>query len=251
MKDFNLQEALYGTNGTDSQELPSGGEATVKEMTGHEQRNFMNRTKLNNGMAVQELLASCIDTFKGEPMSEDKMERVKTIQNMLSGDRAALMFAIRRFSLGDSFEFATECPECNAKGQWEVDLSDKKSFPVTPYKNGDNRAVEYTSGVREGLKVQFTLLDGNAELAVLRKRNTADLLTDLELRSPKAWDGKAWVPINLNKVPDTLISEMRKAVRDNEGGISTTVKVMCDNCAQEVTFDLLQVPDFMIPSVTS
>lgn len=249
--ELNLNELLYGSNGTDEIELPSGGKATVKEMTGHEQRSFVNRAKLTNGTAVQELIANCCDTFKGQPLPEDPQERTKFIQNMLAGDRQALVFAIRRFSLGSNFQFNTECPECRAKSDWEVDLSNKEEFGCHPYPHGEERKVEYTSKIVENLRIRFTLLDGNAEMVIMRKRNDIDLLTDLELRVPEAWDGEKWVRIQLNKMRDALISEMRRTVKGLEGYVDTKTKVTCPACSQEVEFDLLQVPDFMIPSLTS
>lgn len=248
---MSIQELLYATPTSNEVDLPSGGKATVREMTGHDQRAFINKAKLMSGVAVQELLANCTLSVKDSPLPEDKPERIKFIQNMLSGDRATLLFSIRIFSLGNDFTFTGECPSCKERGQWEVDLSDKHSFPITHYPAGEQRIMEYESKVRPGLKFQYTQMDGTAEMSMLRKRSTADLLTDLELRNPKVWDGKTYVAVRLNDIQNSLIDEMRAVIRQGEGQIDSTVKIACQKCGEESQFDLLQVPDFMTPNVIS
>lgn len=251
--DFNLQSALYSLDDSDLVALPTGVSASIREMTGNEQRNFMNRTKQLNGTAIQELLGACTETYADQPVSTDPVVRTKFFLDMMSGDRYTLVFHIRRHSLGDEFRFGAKCPnpECRHEASWEVDLSVKEDFPLKPYMYGALKVIEYNSTCREGLKVQYTHMDGNAEMVMLRKRNTANSLTDLELRNPQAWDGKRWVPISLNRIPDKLITELRQEIKKTEGGIRTTVDVICEKCENEVSFDLLQQQDFMIPSATS
>lgn len=136
---------------------------------------------------------------------------------------------------------------------WEVDLSDPEDFPIKRYPNGTMKVLEYESKIRPGIKIRYTCLDGHAELTLFRKRASITSLTDLELRLPHAFDTKTsmWVPVILQKLPEVLIKEMRDQIRDNEGSIRTTVDIECKNCGQQVTFDLLTVPDFMFPNMTS
>jgi hypothetical protein len=250
-----LNDLLYTLSDNDVVLLPSGKTAQVREMTGHEQRNFMNRAKLSNGTAIQELLAACTVSINDELLPTPMNGKVDVITGLLSVDRRALLFGIRRHSLGDTFMFSTQCPRCGDKGTWEVDVSDKLAFPITPCPNGDNRDFTYDSTVKLGVTIKFKFLDGAAEMAVLRKREAMDLLTDLEFRYPQVrgmkGDQDTWVPVVLNKVPDSIISELRRHVREQEGDIRTMVKVICAKCQSEVEFDLLQLPDFMTPSVIS
>jgi hypothetical protein len=224
-------------------------------MTGHEQRNFMNRAKLTNGSAIQELLSACTVSVDGNEGPGEPKARNEWVLDMLSADRRALMFGIRRHSLGNEFMFTTQCPSCRTKETWEVNLGDKSAFPVTPCPHGDAKEFLYESKIRKGLIFKLHLLDGNAEMSILRKRDEADMLTDLEMRKPKVEvaDGEqtSWVPVALSKLPDSLIAEMRREVKAAEGDIRSTVKVICKTCQSEVEFDLLQIPDFMTPSVIS
>lgn len=250
-----LNDLLYGLQDSDTVTLPSGKIATIKEMTGAEQRSLMNPTKLNNGTAVQDLMGACVETLDGEPLPELKDDRTKLILNLLAVDRKCLVFNIRRHSLGHEFMFSTKCPTCATKGEWEVDLSNKEQFPVRPCPYGDQRTYQYESKNRPGLTIQFSLLTGNEEMAALRRKATIDTLTDLEMRKPTALkivDSKeTWIPISLQRLPDSLISEMRKIVRTVEGDVETRVIVTCQNCSDVVRFDLMEQQDFMIPSATS
>lgn len=248
---MSIHNLLYSQQEACEVTLPTGGTATVKEMTGHEQRAFANKTKVFNGMAIQELLANCTESVNEQSLSAmEPADRIKFVQNLLAGDRAALLFGIRIHSLGNEFRFRTQCPSCKSEGNWEVDLSDKTQFPVTPYKLGTQQVIEYDSKVSPGLKIQFKHLDGNSELLALKRRNTADLLTDLELRQIKAHNGTAFELVKLDKVSNRLIDEMRKVIREHEGTIDSTVKVSCEHCSEEVQFVLLELQDFMIPNVT-
>jgi hypothetical protein len=251
-KTMSLNDLLYGAPGTGTVALPTGGVATVVEMTGKEQRNFMNRGKVANGTAIQDLLGACVDTFKGEALPTDEKERSKFILDMLSGDRAALLFGIRRASFGDTFMFKTRCPFCEAEDEWEVDLSDAEAFKVTPYPLGTQKTVTYESEVRPGLNITVNLLDGHAEMKVLKNQVTADILSDLEARQPRAKDPdrEQLVRIDVNRLSDKLITEMRRKLREFEGSIDTTVHATCKTCGKDVSFDLLQLQDFTIPSMT-
>ena len=248
-----IQALLYGLGETRLVTLPSGKTATVREMTGKEQRSFSDRTKLMNGSAINELLSACTDTINEESLPADPAERLRIINNLLSGDRECLLFNIRLESLGKDFTFASKCPNCGKKGEWEVDLSDAEAFPVTPYPMGDERILEYDSEVRRGLKIRCTLMDGNAENKAIKKRNTADTLTDLEMRVPQVFNPttNSYMPIVLNRVGDAVLAELRKKVEAAEGFQDSKVSVTCVECGQQAEFDLIRQPDFLIPSVIS
>lgn len=238
--------ALYGNRAPVDVDLPSGKHATVREMTGADQRSFMNRSKLMNGSALQELIANCTETVAGEPLPSDDNKRLQFILDMLSGDRMTLVFQIRRHSIGDSFEFATECPQCRTRNDWEVDLSDPEAFKLRPYPNGDSRIIMIDV---LGTKMRFKPLDGNDEMRILRMRQTADSLTDLSLRSIHVNVNETWVPLELNKLQEKYLNEIRKQVRINEGELDTSVKLSCPNCASQVSFNLIEQPNFITPNM--
>jgi hypothetical protein len=249
-----ILDLLYSLGEAEIVTLPSGKVAMVREMTGAEQRNFSDRNKISNGSAIAELLAACTTSIDGVDLPTDKTARDLMMNGLLSGDRAALTFHIRKKSIGDTFKFKTECPEpdCHKETFFEVDLNEPE-FNVTMYPCGDQRVIEYDSAINPAMKFRFTQLDGNAELKAIKNRNKASILTDLELRMPQIWDAdnKTWTNVVVAKLTDKFITEMRDEIRKKEGFIDTTITVTCTQCSNEVKFDLLHLQDFMIPSVTS
>ncbi len=242
-----LQDLLYASSEPQLVELPSGAIATVLEMTGADQRNFSDRTKIANGQAINELLERCVDTVDGEKPTKEQL------LDMLSGDRKALMFNIRKFSIGDEFLFKSKCPACGEASDWELTLSESE-FPVRPYKiPGGAKTVEAPSKILPGLTWKFQMLDGHAELKAIRLRNKATSMSDLDLRQIQASPepGAPYSPVNLDKLSDKLIAELRATVKEYEGDLDDEVRLTCPKCAGEVTFHLMGVQDFLIPGATS
>lgn len=249
MEDLDINKLLYDVSKGQSVTLPTGSVATIREMTGHDQRKFLNKTNLNNGSAINDLLAACTETIDELALSDEPKVRNTQVLDLLSGDRQALLFSIRRYSLGDEFSFTMDCPNCSKRETWEVNLKDE-AFETTPYPLGKQKVLEYKSEVRPGLEIKVKMLDGHCEMASLRKANTMDLLVDLEVRLPQVKDAKGnWTGIKLNLVPDKIISELRARLKKFEGTVDSTVTVVCKNCSEPARFELLQVPDFMIPNV--
>lgn len=240
-----LMDLLYSSADPQTVTLPSGKTASILEMTGADQRNFGDRAKVANGAAINELLERCVDNIDGEKPNRE------TLLNLLSGDRKTLMFNIRRYSLGNEFTFKSKCPNCSEMAEWEVPLVDQ-DFPVRPYKLGDAHSVEAESKLKPGLTWKFQMLDGHAELKAVKLRNKATTMSDLDLRQvqAKVGDGQ-YSPVNLDKLGDKMVADLRAVIKEHEGEIDDTVHLTCDKCAAETVFNLMGVTDFLIPGATS
>jgi hypothetical protein len=240
-----LMSLLYDTGDPQVITLPSGKTATILEMTGLDQRNFSDRAKVSNGTALNELLERCVDSIDGEKPTKEYL------LDMLSGDRKTLMFNIRRYSLGNDFTFSSKCPNCGEPADWEVPLLDS-DFPIKNYKVTDSKSVEAPSKLRPGLVWKFQMLDGHAELKAIKLRNKATAMSDLDLRQiqAKVEDGQ-YSPVALDKLGDKLITELRGIIKDHEGEIDDHVSLTCAKCQVEAGFNLMGVPDFLIPGATS
>lgn len=248
-----ILEALYTLGEAQEFPLPSGRKATVREMTGLEQRAFSNKAKMSTGESIQELLMACVVTLDGEMLPSNKQAREQAITDMLSGDREALTFYIRKVSLGDSFTFKAKCPAqgCNHAGEYEVDLANP-DFTLTPYLHGTEKVITFNSQLLPDTQFRYTHLDGHSELHLIRNRNKFNATSDLEARRIKTYDAAndKWLDVDVARLPDRIIKEIRAHVRSTEGSLDTKVVVTCAACAQELTFNLLMLPDFMIPSGT-
>lgn len=225
--------------------LPSGREATVTEMTGLDQRALNDRGKMANGSAVNEVLLRCVSSVDGVKPDE------ADILSLPSADRKTLLFHIRKYSLGDTFEFKSKCPspDCGQESEWEVNLNEQE-FPITPYKSKD-KTIEVDSKLIPGLRWKFSILDGYGEMrAVKIPRNKLCSFTDLELRNIQCQvNEEVWTLVNLDKAKSGILKELRDIISEWEGDLDDTVTLTCPKCGAEVKFQLILQPSFMIPGM--
>jgi len=74
---------------TEKVTLPSGIEATIREMTATEEGFLASQKMLKSGEAFEKILRNCV------------VEKDLDLDNLLVGDRYYLMLAIRRLTYGD------------------------------------------------------------------------------------------------------------------------------------------------------
>jgi hypothetical protein len=243
-----IMDLLYGADDEPrTVTLPSGKVACIAEMTGLDQRAMNDRTKMNNGSAINEVLARCVVSIDGVKPSETG------ILGLLSGDRRTLMFFIRRYSLGKDYSFKAKCPnpDCGELNDWEV-LLDELSFPIRPYKSVDS-IITVESQAYPGLSWKFSLLDGVAEMKTVKlTRNSLSTVTDLELRNVQcSLHGGEWVVLNINKAKTGMLQELREIISEYEGDVDTKVSLTCPKCGYEYQFDLMSQVTFLIPGIPS
>lgn len=250
-------ELLYQRGEDTTITLPSRISAQVREMTGVEQKLLSNRTQMMNGSAINQVLAACTVSIGDVDLSlVPKEEAVKVVTGLLAPDRQALLFNIRKTSLGNNFRFKSKCPECGDHNDWEVNLTEHE-FPVKHFNfqklegGADNRAFcIFNSTIIPGLQFKANYITGHDEMRAAKNRATLHSLSDLELRDVRASDdGEKWVPVVISKLNDKVLADLRDQIRDFEGAQDDEVTIACPSCGAEVAFNLLALPDFMLPSM--
>jgi endogenous inhibitor of DNA gyrase (YacG/DUF329 family) len=252
-------ELLYQQDDDTLVVLPSGLEATIKEMTGFDQKLLTGRGQVT-GDSINKVLASCTVSIGDVQLSSLKEEEAQQVmKGLLSADRQTLLFQIRRISLSDCFLFKTKCPECGVVGEWEVKLSEQ-DFPVKPFQfqknedGTDNKKFHvWESKLRSGLKFKANFISGEEEMKAARNKTKLHSLSDLEMRDLRVFDEatQQWLAMVPARLSDKIIAEIRETMKEVEGNQDDSVEVTCTNCGQEAQFNLLSLPDFMLPSVRS
>ena len=132
---------------------PMHGKETVqiRAMTAREEDILTSRALIKNGTVISELLKSCIVEEGWDPMS------------MLTGDRNALMTALRITGYGSEYRVEVNCPSCGERSKQDFDLAQLpvKRLEVEPVAIGSN-LFEVDLPVTKK-KARFRFLDGNAE----------------------------------------------------------------------------------------
>lgn len=148
----------------DSVPLPSSGKVypsdsplhkrttiDIRAMTAREEDILTSRALIKNGTVITELLKSCI------------VDKTIDVRKMLSGDRNAIMVALRITGYGAEYRVEVECPSCSEKGQQEFNLGTLpvKRLSIEPVREGEN-LFELQLPVSKST-VQFRFLTGADE----------------------------------------------------------------------------------------
>jgi hypothetical protein len=200
----------------------------IKSMTAKEEDILTSRALIKNGTVITRLLQSCIT---------DKQVNVK---NMLSGDRNALMVAIRITGYGSSYDSQIECPTCGETQEHQFHLSELpikelKLNPVTPGTNEFSILLPKTMAT-----VHFKFLTGADEeelTTISNRKKKAKLLVDNTVTTRLQ---HSILSIN-GRTDRTLISKfstnmpaidslfLREYIDQHEPGIDMSSEITCTN----------------------
>ncbi len=257
------EESLRGTPGMQTQELdfeipvetvplPSRGLAysvdhplhacetiDIKAMTAREEDILTSRALIKKGTVITELIRSCLVNKQIDPNS------------LLSGDRNALMVAIRITGYGVDYKTEVECPSCSTKDQHEFNLAELpiNSLGADPTELGTN-SFEFTLPMTKK-NVQFKFLTGKDEQEIIissERRKKSGIMSDNLVTNKLQYslvmvDGKTErSSINhfIRHMPARDSLALRRHMDKVEPGIDMKGWVDCPHCAEssEVNFPL-------------
>lgn len=104
-------------------------EVEIKGMTTQEEDILMSRALIKKGTVITELIRSCL------------MDPGIQVNDLLSGDRNALMVAVRITGYGPEYTPQVQCPSCELKQEYSIDLSalEIKPLDIEPISPGVNQ----------------------------------------------------------------------------------------------------------------
>ncbi len=159
--------------------LPSGGrvypvetglhnvdKVEIRAMTAKEEVILTSRALIKKGTVITELIKSCL------------IDKRLDVDDMISGDRNALMTSIRITGYGSDYTAQCDCPACGETGKGEFSLLElpMKELQIDPVVEGAN-LFEFTLPVTNK-KVHFKFLTGKDE---------NEIQTILERRKKQGW----------------------------------------------------------------
>ena len=214
-------------------ESPLHGASTleISAMTAKDEDILTSRALIKKGTVITHLLKSCLIDKSIEPGM------------MLSGDRNAVMVALRVTGYGPEYRVEVDCPECGERSKQEFDLTDLpiKGLNLQPVSPGAN-VFEFTLPVTK-FPVRFKYLTGDDE---------QEMMTTAERRKKKGFTQETGVTSRLSacivevngikeKIKiDKFIRNMpardslalRKHLDDNEPGIDMKAWMDCPHCSE-------------------
>ena len=99
-------------------------EVCVKEISGHEE-DLLASKAIPEARKLGELIANCVTRLG--PLT-DRGQIAMAVKELLVGDRAFLLFAIRRVTVGDNYPFRARCPSCEKEHLYNIDSAHLISY---------------------------------------------------------------------------------------------------------------------------
>jgi len=203
----------------------------VRAMTAREEDILTSRALIKKGTVITELIKSCL------------IDKRIDVSSMISGDRNALMVALRITGYGSEYNAEVECPECSEKSKQAFNLSDLsiKPLEIQPVEVGAN-LFEFQLPVTKKT-VCFKFLTGTDEEEIMltqeRKKKTGavadNLITTRMQYSIQAIEGKtdkALISSFIRSMPARDSLTLRNFIDKNEPGIDMKAYMDCPSCSE-------------------
>lgn len=240
----------------------------LSEMVGEDEDLLVDTTRAPGGKGtlaksgprrVTEILSRCTVAVGLDTRPEGKTRFhlpdffTKTWEKAFSSDRSFAMIRLRQLSLGSEYTFSESCPKCNKEiKRITLDLKELevKSFSLE-HASLDSRVTDLP---KTGHKVEWRFLTGKDEtvLEELARTHKADFLSVVAAQRIVQVDG---APVNkmdfVRRLPAGDRNCLRESYDESEGGIETSIEIVCDNCEAEFSrkISVMGKTDFFFPSV--
>ena len=214
-------------------ESPMHGKESVsiRAMTAREEDILTSKALIKKGTVISELLRSCVVDNGFEP------------DVMLTGDRNALMVALRVTGYGVEYKVEVDCPACGTRSKQEFNLAELplKRLSINPVVEGSN-LFETTLPVTKK-KIEFKFLTGKEEkeISQLQERRkkqgqkTDNLVTTRLTYSIASIDGitdRNKIQFFIRNMPAKDSLFLRRFIDKHEPGIEMKSWMDCPNCLE-------------------
>jgi hypothetical protein len=226
--------------------LHNASQIEYRSMTAKDEDILMSRALLKKGTVITELLKNCITTPGVD------------VLNLLSGDRNALMIAVRVSGYGQDYAPTFTCPKCEAKNELHIDLAELpiKPLQIEPEIPGTN---QFPFKLPSGKTVRFRFLTGREEEDILaqaemrkKKGLTHDNLVtsrlmacilDVDGNNSRAYVSKF---VQYMAAKDSL--SLREYMDTHEPGVNMNIDFTCESCGHYEEVSLPFGPTFFWPN---
>lgn len=204
-------------------------EVEYRSMTTREEDILTSVALIKKGTVINELIKSCL------------IKKDIDVTSLLSGDRNALMLAIRASGYGAIYRPSITCPSCETKQELVVNLGDLpiKHLEIQPVVQGEN-LFQFQLPVSKNT-VTFKFLTGQDEEEIIAQANMkkkkgiqlSNMITSRLMSSIVAINGnrdRNLVADHVSKMSALDSSELRSYIDENEPGVDMAVDFVCSNC---------------------
>jgi hypothetical protein len=241
---------------------PSGLKGEVRGFKAKEANFLADKAKVKSGKAFDEVLSNCwLTTTDPGPYAAPNGSPLDWGKVLLC-DRFFTLLKIREATYGDGYAFTVQCEDrqlCGERIDWELNLTDLPcdALPQASREKiaaGDN---EFTAvlehGEYAGREVVYRLQTGAGEkrsLQILQGQTTRLVVAALASRIVSVQgveDKKGELAKFLDdlEMPDLMM--LIETFDEQDGGVETTIDVVCQACGLQQEVELPLGRDFYLP----
>lgn len=220
----------------------------IKAMTAREEDILSSKSLIQEGKAIDELIKSCV------------VDKSIDIDELITGDKNALMIAIRITGYGAEYGVNSTCVNCETLNELKVDLSGLpiNSLEIKPDQDGVNQ-FKFTLPVSKKV-VTFKFLNSKdvTEIEKIEKFQSksfntkiSNSITNFLFASIIAIDNvtdKNKIKHFINSMPAYDSKSLRSYIEKHEPGIEMRHEFNCKNCGHHNKSNLPMTINFFWPS---
>lgn len=225
-------------------------EAELRQLDGTDEDFLLDREELRKGRMLSRLLKRCI-TGLGGITDRAQIERLYD-QHFLMADETSLLVDLRRWSMGDTYEFRWQCEGCGKTAARSINLStlrfnrqrEEDRFKATYVAGIDLPEIDFKAVVTfRMLRVKDTpLLDAIKE-QYRAERGSRELLVQLV-----EWNGERVTTDDVRSMPWAARTHIRNVIDSHTGGYDIELTIPCLGCNNEDTaFMPIEARSFFYP----
>lgn len=220
----------------------------IKPMTAREEDILTSRAYIKNGTVLSKVISSCLVNKDINP------------DDLISGDRNAILIALRITGYGADYDLEVACPECGKTSKNRFDLSSLKikRLEVDPVEVGQNLFEVVLPVTKKSAKVKFLTGHDEREMMIINERKKKSGLTNestvtdrlnRSIISIENITDKNKINMFVQNMPvrDSLV--LRKFLEKYEPGVDMKSQMTCIHCHEESEVDLPIGASFFWPDV--
>ena len=218
----------------------------IKAMTAKEEDILTSRTLIKKGTVISALIKSCLIDKTIDP------------DLMLTGDRNAVMTAIRITGYGSEYNAEVDCPACGERSKQQFNLAELpiKRLECKPVSPGANLFEFHLPVTKKTVHFKFLTGKDETEMNIIQERQkkqgskVESLVTTRLVHSIESIDGitdKNKIGTFIRNMPARDSLALRKHIDKNEPGIEMKSWMVCDNCDEHSEVNLPLGASFFWP----
>lgn len=220
----------------------------IKSMTAREEDILASPAFHKEGTSLTHLIQSCL------------IDKSINSEEMITGDRMALMVGIRVTGYGPEYNASASCQSCGYKNDFIVDLSRLgiKRLKINPLKPGENKFEFVLPVTKKKIIFKYSTERDNRERNIVLKNmqkalgnSISNNITSFLENSIVAIDGitdRSKIKHFVLNMPAFDSKSLRSFIIDNEPGMDMNCSFDCVNCSHRNESILPMTTEFFWPS---